>query len=118
MFYVVSLVASLVAAQYDPPKLTPDQMRAATTTRFLTLSGIFFYQEGDYIVYECGGSLCADLLIRDSFLEANAVNLIGKKISLVVERVVACPKNGENTYVCFRSSNGSALKIRNWISPR
>ncbi len=83
----------------------------------MTLTGQYRYIDGDVFIYECGGSVCADTLIRDAYLQAHVNELEGRMITIVVERIAACDAHKASQVACIGSVNPSALRIAKWIRP-
>lgn len=73
--------------------------------------------DGDRFIYECGGAVCIDTLVRDEYLAANAPAPNGQQVILVVRRVLACDFSVSSQVACARSLDGSALVIKKWIRP-
>lgn len=92
------------------------ELEKAIAADDVKIEGIYVYLDGDRFVYECGGSMCADVLARDKYLNDNVLKLDRTKVTLVVRRAV-CARE-ELTVWCMRSSNGSYLQIKEWIEPR
>lgn len=72
---------------------------------------------GDYLILQNAESLEERIfLIRDRKLQENILQLDGKTVTLVVERVSACDKsNGSNLAAClWLGEEGVAYKINDW----
>jgi len=108
------LIAIVQLACTQPLATLDDDLFSGTRV----MTGDYRYIDGDRFIYSCGGSTCVDTLVRDSFLEANAVQLNGSRITIEVRRVIACDMQLSSQVACVRSSDGSALKIRRWIRPK
>lgn len=94
-----------------------ERERATLASDTIDLTGTYAYEDGDRLFFECGGSLCDDILIRDNFLQENVLRLDRTSVRVIVRRVVACDMTVSTQVACIKSSNGSAFKIVKWISP-
>jgi hypothetical protein len=76
---------------------------------------------GDVFEFPCKadetGKSCTAVLIRDSYLRDNYVELNGKTLTLRVERTNACHDTRSSLYACKTSKDGTAFLILQWIDP-
>jgi hypothetical protein len=80
----------------------------------MTMRGLMFHDDGDWLAYRCGGTICVDAIEHDAFMQSHLDVLDRTMVTLVVRRKTC--NSRQLNYVCLRFG-GSYLSIVKWIAP-
>lgn len=100
----------------EPPVISQNPLPSRPIGEVFVITGRFFYEDGDRLSWRCARSLlCVETLIRDQRFQREIDRLLGATLTLRVERVSACDAVSSGV-ACLQSLDGTALRIRDWVS--